>query len=176
MTVASGPGSANCLAAGRRDLISPDDPRLYSFRAVTGVPDNGPPPYFQHRGRRGNREVLPPLPTYEDATKLPPLRHNMTNDESEEVVEETTELSNRSTNQSTGHTTNDQTSSTTLSPNSETRIVATVRGNEMIRPSNTTRHPDTTNSGTPVDENPETSSISSASSATSDASSKPEHR
>lgn len=49
MTVTGGPGSNNCLSAGRRpDLISPDDPRLYSFRQA--MPDTGPPPYFQHRG------------------------------------------------------------------------------------------------------------------------------
>jgi hypothetical protein len=52
MTIASGPGSNNCLSAGRRvDMISPDDPRLYSFRPVAGIfPDGGPPPYNQHRG------------------------------------------------------------------------------------------------------------------------------
>lgn len=53
MTVTSGPGSnGGCMAMGRRaDLMSADDPRLYSFRPVTGtLPVDGPPPYFQHRG------------------------------------------------------------------------------------------------------------------------------
>lgn len=31
-------------------------------------------------GRRTRNEALPPLPTYEDATKLPPLRHNLEED------------------------------------------------------------------------------------------------
>jgi hypothetical protein len=53
MTIASGPGSNNCLSASRRaEAISQDDPRLYSFRTVAGIPDSGPPPYFQHRGKR----------------------------------------------------------------------------------------------------------------------------
>ena len=93
------PNAAGCFAsaaARRGDLISPDDPRLYSFRPVSSAHlDVGPPPYFQQRsetfflisaivssyflndflsvGRRG-RDILPPLPSYEDATKLPPLR------------------------------------------------------------------------------------------------------
>lgn len=87
MTIASGPGSNNCLSASRRvEAITPDD-RIYSFRPVAGIPDLGPPPYFQRgnlflikciiyitflgRGRN-NREVLPPLPSYDEATKNSP--------------------------------------------------------------------------------------------------------
>jgi hypothetical protein len=51
MTITGGPGSNHCLSAGRPDLISPDDPRLYTFRPFTSaLPDNGPPPY-QSRGK-----------------------------------------------------------------------------------------------------------------------------
>ncbi|KAI6189668.1 Protein cueball [Aphelenchoides bicaudatus] len=173
MTIAGGPGSNNCLTSGRPDLISPDDPRLYSFRPMSGViPDTGPPPYFQ-RGRR-SREVLPPLPTYEDATKLPPLRSNIPNDDS---IEETTELSARSerneSTQQSGHVSADQTSSTP-----ET-IIATVRGNEMVRPATNRQSDSSVHSS---HENAETASInstataSSESSVSSNASSKPEQR
>lgn len=73
--------SSNTLSSARRvELMTEDHPpgRPFQFRtlrAATIVGDGGPPPYTG-RGRRGRDEVLPPLPSYEDATKLPPLRQN----------------------------------------------------------------------------------------------------
>ncbi|CAD5231826.1 unnamed protein product [Bursaphelenchus xylophilus] len=75
MAVAANHGPGGCFATRRGDFV--DDPRIYSFRQI--IPDSGPPPYIQpgQRRRRSQDEALPPLPSYEDATKLPPLRHNL---------------------------------------------------------------------------------------------------
>ncbi|CAD5224642.1 unnamed protein product [Bursaphelenchus okinawaensis] len=74
VAVAANHGPGGCFATRRGDF---DDPRIYSFRQI--IPDSGPPPYIQpgQRRRRSQDEALPPLPSYEDATKLPPLRHNL---------------------------------------------------------------------------------------------------
>lgn len=51
--------------------------------------DGGPPPYVPpgQRTRRSRNDVLPPLPSYEDATKMPPLRHHIPScDEGDQVV------------------------------------------------------------------------------------------
>lgn len=55
-----------------RSAISPFVRSLAPFFAT----DGGPPPYAPpgQRTRRSRNEVLPPLPTYEDATKLPTIR------------------------------------------------------------------------------------------------------
>lgn len=66
--------SAHGLGTRRADMISPEDTRILPFRAAP-ILDGGPPPYVSHppRGRIRRHEQLPPLPSYEDATKLPPL-------------------------------------------------------------------------------------------------------
>lgn len=58
--------------ARRGDLISPEDLRQIPFR-IHAI--DGPPPYALQSSRSRGRitESLPPLPSYEDATKLPPL-------------------------------------------------------------------------------------------------------
>uniref|UniRef100_A0A915D744 EGF-like domain-containing protein n=1 Tax=Ditylenchus dipsaci TaxID=166011 RepID=A0A915D744_9BILA len=79
------------LSARRVELVPTmeSDSRSFPFRSIisTMVGDGGPPPYIPpgHRGRRGRDDSLPPLPSYEDATKLPPLRPNLTEGEEEEV-------------------------------------------------------------------------------------------
>ncbi|VDK73972.1 unnamed protein product [Litomosoides sigmodontis] len=56
------------------NVILPEDLRILSFRTVA-FPNEGPPPYIinSHRGRSYRADNLPSLPTYEDATKLPPF-------------------------------------------------------------------------------------------------------
>ncbi|KAI6213780.1 Protein cueball [Aphelenchoides besseyi] len=173
---ASGPG--NCLTSARRsDLLSPDDPRLYSFRPVNAH-DHGPPPYFQHRGRRG-RDVLPPLPpSYDDAIKLPPLRNNVHLDQNAEV-DERTDLSSRNARAESTPTVSSQNSSqnvvvenvSTSSPTGGEAIVATVRGTEMVRsctPASmavSTRNSDA--GSVTADEQAETESIASTGSSAS---------
>uniref|UniRef100_A0A7E4V3D6 EGF-like domain-containing protein n=1 Tax=Panagrellus redivivus TaxID=6233 RepID=A0A7E4V3D6_PANRE len=69
------PGGTQCLSR-RVELRPPhDDPRIYPFRPI-GTLDGGPPPYIPpgQRSRRNRHEVLPPLPSYEDATKMPALQ------------------------------------------------------------------------------------------------------
>jgi hypothetical protein len=87
-------GGQSCLSR-RTELRPPhDDPRIYPFRPIgTAVIDGGPPPYVPpgQRVRRSRNEILPPLPSYEDATKMPPLRHNIPGDEVSEVITPTTE-------------------------------------------------------------------------------------
>uniref|UniRef100_A0AC34FLG1 EGF-like domain-containing protein n=1 Tax=Panagrolaimus sp. ES5 TaxID=591445 RepID=A0AC34FLG1_9BILA len=82
-------GGQSCLSR-RTELRPPhDDPRIYPFRPIgTAVIDGGPPPYVPpgQRVRRSRNEILPPLPSYEDATKMPPLRHNIPGDETSEVI------------------------------------------------------------------------------------------
>ncbi|VDK62458.1 unnamed protein product [Onchocerca ochengi] len=62
------------ITARRGNVTVPEDPRILSFRSVT-FPNEGPPPYIinSHSGGSCQRDNLPPLPTYEDATKLPPF-------------------------------------------------------------------------------------------------------
>ncbi|TKR70206.1 hypothetical protein L596_022258 [Steinernema carpocapsae] len=82
-----GVATGSCALSGRRDMmLSPEDARILQFRPVPIV-EGGPPPYVPpgQRGRSRRNEALPPLPSYEDATKLPPLRQNMG---SEEISEE----------------------------------------------------------------------------------------
>ncbi|KAI1720626.1 sushi, von Willebrand factor type A, EGF and pentraxin domain-containing protein 1 [Ditylenchus destructor] len=76
--------SSNAMSAARRvELMTTADDHLpgrpFQFRTLRAaaaiVGDGGPPPYTG-RGRRGRDEALPPLPSYEDATKLPPLRQS----------------------------------------------------------------------------------------------------
>ncbi|KAK6758866.1 hypothetical protein RB195_016223 [Necator americanus] len=56
----------------RGDVIAPEDLRIAPFIAA-GI--DGPPPYMLHTyTNRMRNEILPPLPTYEDATKEPPIR------------------------------------------------------------------------------------------------------
>ncbi|WKY12650.1 hypothetical protein Q1695_003892 [Nippostrongylus brasiliensis] len=56
----------------RGDVIAPEDLRIAPFLAA-GI--DGPPPYVLHScTARMRSEMLPPLPTYEDATKDAPIR------------------------------------------------------------------------------------------------------
>ncbi|EYC19258.1 hypothetical protein Y032_0025g1273 [Ancylostoma ceylanicum] len=56
----------------RGDVIAPEDLRIAPFVAA-GI--DGPPPYVLHTyTSRMRTEILPPLPSYEDATKEPPIR------------------------------------------------------------------------------------------------------
>uniref|UniRef100_A0A0N4ZSX8 EGF-like domain-containing protein n=1 Tax=Parastrongyloides trichosuri TaxID=131310 RepID=A0A0N4ZSX8_PARTI len=78
-------GSSSCSGTSnvhgyshRRDMYQIEGCRGYQFRSM--VPLEGPPAYYTHEQRRVRRgEILPPLPSYEDATKLPPLRSNDVN-------------------------------------------------------------------------------------------------
>uniref|UniRef100_A0A0K0E8L7 EGF-like domain-containing protein n=1 Tax=Strongyloides stercoralis TaxID=6248 RepID=A0A0K0E8L7_STRER len=93
-------GSSTCSAATgihsnsqRRDMYQIDGRRGYQFRNM--IPIEGPPAYYSYDQRRVRRnEVLPPLPSYEDATKLPPLRHGGINVEDMNEVNETPSLIN----------------------------------------------------------------------------------
>ncbi|VDO22878.1 unnamed protein product [Haemonchus placei] len=62
--------------ARRGDVISPEDLRIAPFVAA-GI--DGPPPYVLHSyATRMRGDILPPLPSYEDATKDAPIRyHNL---------------------------------------------------------------------------------------------------
>jgi len=82
-------GAGGPLSARRVELVphphhATMDAMFPFARGERVLGDGGPPPYIppgQHRsvgGRRAQRqsnEALPPLPTYEDATKLPALVH-----------------------------------------------------------------------------------------------------
>ncbi|XGW06671.1 hypothetical protein V3C99_016753 [Haemonchus contortus] len=58
--------------ARRGDVISPEDLRIAPFVAA-GI--DGPPPYVLHSyTTRMRGDILPPLPSYEDATKDAPIR------------------------------------------------------------------------------------------------------
>lgn len=60
----------------RADMVSPQDLRIAPFVAA-GI--DGPPPYILHTYSGPVRSnILPPLPSYEDATKNPPLRLSQT--------------------------------------------------------------------------------------------------
>uniref|UniRef100_A0AC34RHG6 Uncharacterized protein n=1 Tax=Panagrolaimus sp. JU765 TaxID=591449 RepID=A0AC34RHG6_9BILA len=78
----------SCL--GRRDIRNHDDSHVYPFRPIIPAGMEGPPPYVPpgQRTRRTRNEILPPLPSYEDATKMPSLRQNIPscNDEDDQVV------------------------------------------------------------------------------------------
>lgn len=67
----------------RSNVIMPVNPRILAFHAIP-LPDEGPPPYVIHpsRGRSQQQDYLPPLPSYDDATKLPTL----TRTQLEEVI------------------------------------------------------------------------------------------
>ncbi|PIO77680.1 hypothetical protein TELCIR_00165 [Teladorsagia circumcincta] len=56
----------------RGDVIAPEDLRIAPFVAA-GI--DGPPPYVLHTyASRMRNDILPPLPSYEDATKDAPIR------------------------------------------------------------------------------------------------------
>ncbi|KAE9554513.1 hypothetical protein FO519_002269 [Halicephalobus sp. NKZ332] len=83
------PGTGQSCLSRRGELRPPhDDPRIYPFRPIGPTMDGGPPPYVPpgQRTRRSRNDVLPPLPSYEDATKMPPLRHHIPCDEGDQVV------------------------------------------------------------------------------------------
>ncbi|VBB32265.1 unnamed protein product [Acanthocheilonema viteae] len=72
------------------NILVPEDSRILSFR-INRSPNEGPPPYIisPYRGRSHQTDILPPLPTYEDATKLPPfIRSQMEEETSIEMEEE----------------------------------------------------------------------------------------
>uniref|UniRef100_A0A0K0FKH8 EGF-like domain-containing protein n=1 Tax=Strongyloides venezuelensis TaxID=75913 RepID=A0A0K0FKH8_STRVS len=93
-------GSSNCSAvpsihgnSQRRTMHSMEGCRGYQFRNM--VPVEGPPAYYSHDQRRVRRgEILPPLPSYEDATKLPPLKHGGINMEVTNELDDTPVLIN----------------------------------------------------------------------------------
>uniref|UniRef100_A0AAF5PTW1 EGF-like domain-containing protein n=1 Tax=Wuchereria bancrofti TaxID=6293 RepID=A0AAF5PTW1_WUCBA len=99
----------------RGNVIVSDDPRIPSSRAIT-FPNEGPPPYVinPHRGRSCERgDNLPPLPTYEDATKLPPFIRppveERSTEEEEQVIENVTSPSELEINERVTETdTNDE--------------------------------------------------------------------
>ncbi|RCN39107.1 hypothetical protein ANCCAN_14952 [Ancylostoma caninum] len=65
----------------RGDVIAPEDLRIAPFVAA-GI--DGPPPYVLHTyTSRMRTEILPPLPSYEDATKEPPIRLSAPGESSE---------------------------------------------------------------------------------------------
>ncbi|CAG9532758.1 unnamed protein product [Cercopithifilaria johnstoni] len=80
------------------NIIVPEDPRVLSFRTIT-FPNEGPPPYVINSQRgRYQADNLPTLPTYEDATKLPPFRPQMEEEivigEEEQVIQSDVTLLN----------------------------------------------------------------------------------
>ncbi|KAM3717209.1 Protein cueball [Dirofilaria immitis] len=70
------------ITSRRGNVIVPEDPGILSFRTIT-LSNEGPPPYIinPHSRRSYQRDNLPPLPTYEDATKLPPFNRSQTQEE-----------------------------------------------------------------------------------------------
>ncbi|MCP9264788.1 Protein cueball [Dirofilaria immitis] len=66
------------ITSRRGNVIVPEDPGILSFRTIT-LSNEGPPPYIinPHSRRSYQRDNLPPLPTYEDATKLPPFNRQV---------------------------------------------------------------------------------------------------
>ncbi|KAK0408741.1 hypothetical protein QR680_004130 [Steinernema hermaphroditum] len=89
-----GVATGSCaISGGRRDMImTPEDARIMHFRPLPMV-EGGPPPYVPpgSRGRTRRNETLPPLPSYEDATKLPPLRQNVSQEEAPQEEQQSTE-------------------------------------------------------------------------------------
>uniref|UniRef100_A0A0R3RSY1 EGF-like domain-containing protein n=1 Tax=Elaeophora elaphi TaxID=1147741 RepID=A0A0R3RSY1_9BILA len=81
--------SGNEINSRRGNITVPDDPGILSFRTIA-FPNEGPPPYVMnsHRGRSCRRGNLPPLPSYEDATKLPPFIRPQVEEETNVEVEE----------------------------------------------------------------------------------------
>ncbi|EFO26518.2 hypothetical protein LOAG_01962 [Loa loa] len=77
------------ISSRRGNMVVPGNPGIPSFRAIT-FPNEGPPPYVinPHRERSCQRENLPPLPTYEDATKLPPFIRPQVEEETSAEEEE----------------------------------------------------------------------------------------
>ncbi|CEF63068.1 Hypothetical protein SRAE_1000133300 [Strongyloides ratti] len=125
-------GTSNCATTSnvhgnsqRRDMYQIDGRRGYQFRNM--IPIEGPPAYYSHDQRRIRRgEILPPLPSYEDATKLPPLRHGGINVEDTSEINETSTLANE-TNQ------DQEPSSTSLLCNSEMPASTELdEGNESV--------------------------------------------
>uniref|UniRef100_A0A915PQC2 EGF-like domain-containing protein n=1 Tax=Setaria digitata TaxID=48799 RepID=A0A915PQC2_9BILA len=84
--------SAIEISSRRGNVVVAEDPGILSFRTIPFL-NEGPPPYIinPHRGRSHRQDNLPPLPTYEDATKLPPFIRSQVGEEirleeEEEVV------------------------------------------------------------------------------------------
>uniref|UniRef100_A0AC35TJQ4 EGF-like domain-containing protein n=1 Tax=Rhabditophanes sp. KR3021 TaxID=114890 RepID=A0AC35TJQ4_9BILA len=109
--VSMGPNGTICPAANnqgynhRREFYQ-DVGRSFAFRSMMPT-DGGPPPYnpTSHRTRVRRAEILPPLPTYEDATKLPPLRHGgLAVSEVQEEIIENEELARLSEGEDNGET------------------------------------------------------------------------
>jgi hypothetical protein len=128
--IVGGNGATGCLVASRRgDMISPEDPRIYAFRPIGPADlDGGPPPYIPPGQRRRRNDVLPPLPSYEDATKLPPLRHH-TEDADEDGA---TPLDSRRVEETANPLGLGHAGSSNSSPTSE-HVRATVQGTGIIR-------------------------------------------
>ncbi|GMT09257.1 hypothetical protein PFISCL1PPCAC_554, partial [Pristionchus fissidentatus] len=68
---------------GRGDTIRPDGMRTLPFSAL-GI--DGPPPYAPAQRSRGAPDILPPLPSYDDATKMPASRQHRIRESSQPVV------------------------------------------------------------------------------------------
>lgn len=115
------------LTPRRGDVVSPEDARILSFRAAP-VLDGGPPPYLPHpqRGRIRRNEHLPPLPSYEDATKLPPLTRPTAIDTSENRETGTQVREPNETRSSEGMAPEDTQPSTSTPESSESRPVFLV--------------------------------------------------
>lgn len=98
---------------------------MYPFRPITFPAnlDGGPPPYVPpgQRVRRSRNEVLPALPSYEEATKMPSLRSNNGNvltDESDVVLNgQLTPIQNQELSRQESITSNDSTSTISSTSN-----------------------------------------------------------
>uniref|UniRef100_A0A0N5B0C8 EGF-like domain-containing protein n=1 Tax=Syphacia muris TaxID=451379 RepID=A0A0N5B0C8_9BILA len=75
--------TAQNMTNRRTEFLTSEGVRILSLRAAPFI-DGGPPPYIPSsaRGILRGQELLPPLPSYEDATKLPPLTRPIVNESS----------------------------------------------------------------------------------------------
>ncbi|CAJ0588680.1 unnamed protein product [Cylicocyclus nassatus] len=116
----------------RGDVIAPEDLRIAPFVAA-GI--DGPPPYVLHTYGRARNEILPPLPTYEDATKELPIRLSSPGETSEPPHQLSTQIGQPSTSPENSHA--DDITSSTSAPTSGQRDTLERR----IEPSTMSRTP-----------------------------------